>query len=147
MGYWGEVEWGWGSPGGPAEDRKRHARPGARAEGHIFRTGICGPAAAGWGGGRSKRGVSEAQGRALSSLQGYFFASAAGAVDGVDDFHGLHAFLAGHQRFAALGDGVAEIPELTFEGFQRNRHWVAGARRDFFGDPRGGAPNGRPDPN
>src|ERR1039457_3512854 len=49
-------------------------------------------------------------------LQRHLFARAAGAVDGVDDFHGLHAFLAGHHRLSAPGDGVAGIQGLAVEG-------------------------------
>src|SRR6266849_4355466 len=73
----------------------------------------------------SRRGAKIAKKNLLpGSLQRYLFPRPAGAVDGIDDLHCLNSLLAGHHRFTALGDGVAEIQELAFEGLQRNRHRV-----------------------
>ena len=51
----------------------------------------------------------------------------AGTVHRIHHLERLVAFLAGHQRFAAGRDGVAEIAKLALEGFERNGHRIGRA--------------------
>src|SRR4051812_5689306 len=55
------------------------------------------------------------------------FARPAGAINRIHQLEGLVAFLAGHERLAAILDRIAEVAELAFEGLDRDRHGIRGA--------------------